>query len=175
MNEPTGGQLERVRSALSQYEGPLLRYAQRITGDLHRARDVVQETFLRLWREESDDLNGRLPQWLYTVCRNYALDVRRKETRMTTLAEPLAAETPAREPPPDESAATHETADRILHWLDGLPANQQEVVRLKFQNGLRYRQIAEITGLTETNVGFLIHKGIKTLRERARRMSVDNK
>ena len=170
MNEPAGGQRDRVRSALSQYEGPLLRYAQRITGDAERARDVVQETFLRLWREDSDVINGRLPQWLYTVCRNYAFDVRRKETRMTTMAEPMAAETPAREPPPDEAAVTSDTADRVLEWLDLLPANQQEVIRLKFQNGLRYKQIAEVTGLSVTNVGFLIHKGVKTLRERARRL-----
>jgi len=40
------------------------------------------------------------------------------------------------------------------------------VIRLRFQNSLRYREIDEVTGLTVTNVGFLIHRGLKTLRER---------
>lgn len=175
MNQPADrGQGERVRAALREFEGPLLRYARRITGDLETARDVVQETFLRLWREDTAELDGRMPQWLFTVCRNYALDVRRKEKRMTTLAEPIAADTTTREPSPEELAEHRDTSTEILGWLDRLPDNQQEVIRLKFQNGLRYKQIAEITGLSATNVGFLIHKGIKTLRERAARLEASS-
>ena len=94
MNQPANGEHPaRVRSALLEFEGPLLRYAQRITGDVERARDVVQETFLRLWKlfgteaESAGELDGRLPQWLFTVCRNLALDVRRKEQRMAALAQ----------------------------------------------------------------------------------------
>lgn len=175
MNQPANGEYPaRVRSALQEFEGPLLRYAQRITGDVERARDVVQETFLRLWKllwtENAEVLDGRLPQWLFTVCRNYALDVRRKEQRMTALAEPIAYRTPSGDLPPDESAATADAAEHVAGWLERLPANQQEVIRLKFQNGLKYKQIAEVTGLSVTNVGFLIHKGIKALRERAERL-----
>ncbi len=158
-----------IRSALDEYEGPLLRYAQRITGDLEQARDVVQETFLRLCREDQSTLDGRLPQWLFTVCRNYSIDVRRKELRMTTFADPLAAETPAEEPTPDSKASIRDEAQRVFGMLERLPENQQEVIRLKFQNGMRYRQIAEVTGLSVTNVGFLLHRGIKTLRERMQR------
>ena len=76
MNQPADGeQPERVRTAVQQYEGPLLRYAQRITGDLERAQDVVQETFVRLCRQNRAELDGHLAQWLYTVCRNRALTV----------------------------------------------------------------------------------------------------
>jgi RNA polymerase sigma factor (sigma-70 family) len=169
MKQPANGEHPaRVRSALQEFEGPLLRYAQRITGDAERARDVVQETFLRLWKEDAGVLDGRLPQWLFTVCRNYALDVRRKEQRMTSLAEPIAYRTLSDELPPDETAATADAAEHVAGWLARLPANQQEVIRLKFQNGLKYKQIAEVTGLSVTNVGFLIHKGIAALREKAR-------
>jgi RNA polymerase sigma-70 factor (ECF subfamily) len=173
MNQPANGEHPaRVRSALDEFEGPLLRYAQRITGDAERARDVVQETFLRLWKQlwmdSAEVLDGRLPQWLFTVCRNLALDVRRKEQRMTSLAEPIGYRTFSDESLPEETAETADTAEQVAGWLLRLPANQQEVIRLKFQNGLKYKQIAEITGLTVTNVGFLIHKGIAALREKAR-------
>lgn len=157
-----------IKGALDRYEGPLLRYAQRITGDLEQARDVVQETFLRLCREDPAELDGRLPQWLFTVCRNYSIDVRRKGLRMTPLAEPLVAETPTADRGPVTEVTIRDEAEHIFGMLDSLPENQQEVIRLKFQNGLRYRQIAEITGLTVTNVGFLLHRGLKTLRERLR-------
>ena len=50
--------------------------------------------------------------------------------------------------------------------MRALPANQQEVLRLKFQNGFSYKQIAGITGLSVSNVGFLIHTGIQRLRKR---------
>ncbi|HVW37914.1 MAG TPA: sigma factor, partial [Pirellulales bacterium] len=58
-----------LRSVVARYEGPLVRYAARITGDAERARDVVQDTFLRLCEQDRAELDGRLAQWLYTVCR----------------------------------------------------------------------------------------------------------
>ena len=159
-----------IRSALDEYEGPLLRYAHRIIGDLDRARDVVQETFLRLIKANREELNGRLSQWLFTVCRNQSLDVRRKETRMTTLNEPTIAESPTSELSPDDHAALHDESQQVASLLNDLPDNQQEVIRLKFQNSMSYRQIAEVTGLSVTNVGFLLHTGLKTLRLRASKL-----
>ena len=55
---------------------------------------------------------------------------------------------------------------RILQMMQALPENQQEVVRLKFQNGMSYKEIASVTELTVTNVGFLLHTAINTLRAR---------
>ena len=54
----------------------------------------------------------------------------------------------------------------ILKILSTLPANQQEVIRLKFQNDMSYQEISRITSLTVSNVGFLIHTGLKTIREK---------
>ena len=59
-----------------------------------------------------------------------------------------------------------EAAGRATAVLDSLPQNQREVIRLKVQNGLSYREISEVTGLSVSNVGFLLHKGLKTIRER---------
>jgi RNA polymerase sigma factor (sigma-70 family) len=55
-----------------------------------------------------------------------------------------------------------------LKVLNTLPANQQEVLRLKFQGDLSYLEISQITNLSVSNVGFLIHTGLKTIRERVR-------
>lgn len=157
-------QSEWVREALHQFEGPLVRYAQRITGNLEAARDVVQDTFLRLCREEPDSVDGHLSQWLFTVCRNRALDVHRKERRMTTATD-LDHSNSTRVVGPQEAAALGDSGSKVMRLLDRLPENQQEVIRLKFQNDLSYREISEITGLSVSNVGFLLHVGIKRLRE----------
>src|SRR5206468_1692030 len=104
-------------------------------------------------------------QWLYTVCRNAALDARRKEKRSMPMLESAAAETvPSDQPRPDESAETKDTTSHVLRLLARLSDDQQEAIRLKFQHGMSYRQISAITGHSESNVGFLIHSGIKTIR-----------
>ena len=155
-----------VDAALRQYEGRLVQYAQRITGDPERARDVVQETFLKLCQVEAEEVDGHLAQWLYTVCRNQALDFRRKDTRMTTLADPPVAEQDQRQPEAWQAAEDREEVDRILVELGRLSANQQECIRLNLQHGLSYREISHVTGLSVSNVGFQIHAGLKSIRER---------
>ena len=52
----------------------------------------------------------------------------------------------------------------MLELLETLPQSQQEVIRLKFQNGFSYQEICRIRGQSISNVGYLIHAGIKTLR-----------
>jgi RNA polymerase sigma-70 factor (ECF subfamily) len=155
-----------ISAVLREFEGPLTLYAARITRDVERARDVVQEAFLRLLREDRETIEPHLAEWLYTVCRNKALDIRRKESRMTPLSDAMSASEPAGGPSPDEPLEWEESMAKALRYLARLPENQQEVIRLKFQQGLSYKQISAITSLSVSNVGFLIHTGLKALRER---------
>jgi RNA polymerase sigma-70 factor (ECF subfamily) len=53
---------------------------------------------------------------------------------------------------------------QVTKALDRLSENQREVIRLKFQQGLSYKEISEVTGLSSGNVGFLLHTGLKRLR-----------
>lgn len=157
---------EWLRSVLDRYERPLVRYAARITGDIDRACDAVQETFVRLCAARRSAVDDHLAEWLFTVCRTRALDSRRKERRMRPLAAAHAETCESPEPAPPAVTERRETAGQLLRVLDTLPANQQEVIRLKFQEGLSYREIARITDRTVSNVGFLIHCGLRTLREK---------
>jgi RNA polymerase sigma-70 factor (ECF subfamily) len=166
MNNGHAVEAEWMESVLLRYEGDLLRYAQRIVGDEGHARDVVQETFLKLWRVDRAGLDGHLVEWLYTVCRNQAVDVRRKEQRMHVLAEDSLVVHESGEPSPGLIAEQHDSAAQILDLVGRLPANQQEVIRLKFQGGLSYREISRVTGLTISHVGVLIHMGMKSIRNR---------
>jgi len=166
---------EWIKAAVDRYERPLTIYAARMLGDVHRARDVVQDTFLKLWQAERATVDGHLAKWLYTVCRNRALDVRRKEHRMTTLGERipgnkaegvLARISGGTLPDAPDSAVTQYPAAGVLAFVGELPERQQEVVRLKFQGGLSYREIAEVMETTANNVGVLLHTAIKSIRTR---------
>ena len=69
-------------------------------------------------------------------------------------------------PDPSSLLQTKESLSRVQRMLADLSGNQKEVVRLKFQAGLSYREISEVTGLSVSNVGFLLHTAIKTLRQK---------
>ena len=153
-----------VRAAVGRYESPLTLYAARLLGDADRARDIVQETFLRLCVQDRAQVEPHLAEWLFTVCRNRALDVLRKERRMTRLSEDQLQLRASPDPGPPEQAERRDDVDRVLGLLETLPPGQREVIRLKFQNGFSYREISRISGQSVSNVGYLIHVGLKTLR-----------
>ena len=165
---------------LDRYERPLVRYAQSILGDLDAARDVVQDTFIR-WtqRGQRDEGPGSRAEncacgvsgpssldseaaWLFTVCRNRALDYQRKNSRLVAMEH--TDDRAAEDPSPAAMLESRDTAASLFQMLDALSPNQREVILLKFQNDLSYKEIAEVTQLSVTNVGFLLHTGLKKLR-----------
>jgi RNA polymerase sigma-70 factor (ECF subfamily) len=155
---------------LDRFERPLLSFARHLAGDPESARDAVQDTFLRYFKRPPlvTDLESLAP-WLFTVCRRVLIDYQRKNHRLVpmnaialTLPETL-----------DESASSPATAleekddtNRLRGLVKNLPERQRELVRLKFEAGLSYRDIAAATGLTVTNVGTLLHQAVQSLRER---------
>ncbi|MBI2947413.1 MAG: sigma-70 family RNA polymerase sigma factor [Verrucomicrobia bacterium] len=159
---------EWVSQIFEQREGSLMRYATWLTGDAEQARDVVQDTFLRLCAEDPAEVQRYVVEWLFTVCRHRAVDICRKENRMKPLTELEIASQTSDEPSPAAAIEVADAANHVQHALQGLPANQQEVVRLKFQCGLSYKEISHVTNLTVTNVGFLLHSALKTLRRELR-------
>ena len=164
-----------LSALLDRYERPLVRFAQSITGDMESARDVVQETFIKLarggMRDGASTGNGASPgddtrhteAWLFTVARNGALDHQRRFSRIIPM--PLPEDRPCGAPGPAAVLERRESASSLFRLLDALSPNQREVIRLKFQNDLSYREIADVTQLSVTNVGFLLHTGLKKLRE----------
>ncbi len=157
---------EWIEAAMKKHEPVLLRYALSLTPDEDRARDAVQDTFLRLCQQEPAAVEGHLAAWLYTVCRNRILDGLRKDQRMTHLEDEHVEAQECAAPSPSLAAERGDAARTVFALLDQLPPNQREVVRLKFQGQLSYQEISDVTSLSVTNVGFLLHTAIRTLRKR---------
>lgn len=169
MDEPTADSAPgaMLSAAVLKYERDVIRYAQHLAGNPEEARDLAQEAFARLAGEASVlSLNGRLKPWLLTVVRNLAIDRSRRRQSMKLVGgvEPVRVESPA--PSPAMRVAAKESQARVMELLELLPAIQQECLRLRFQQGLSYRQIADVTGKSVSHVGVIIHEGLRSLRER---------
>ena len=162
----TDERVEWIRASMERHEAELLRYALSLVGDLPSAEDLVQDAFFKLCKQEPGTLRGRLVPWLFTVVRNQAMDRHRRESRWPRAAESEASEVAGNAPIPSASVQARDDVRNLMSLMPSLPPNQREVVRLKFQNQLSYREISQLTRLTETNVGFLLHTALKTLRQR---------
>lgn len=147
-------------AVVSEYEGPLLRYAARVVCSIHAAQDIVQTAFLRLHENWKDELepSPRLSSWLYRVTHNCAVDYIRKESRRNELHKAQAEEQPG-----TESFSFGGYTDAVLKTLETLDMREKQLVLLKVFEDKSYREIGEITGLTATNVGFILHNAMKKM------------
>lgn len=156
-----------IANVIETNQAKLIRYAQSILKDHERAKDVVQETFIRLCKTRWAEVEEHLQPWLFRVTRNLALDTLRKEKRMSYLEEPemLTRLNETSEETQRESARKQD-AHSLLELAKALPDRQSEVVLLKFQQDLSYKEISEVTGLSVTNVGYLLHHALRELKSR---------
>jgi RNA polymerase sigma-70 factor (ECF subfamily) len=164
MTQPAGSRSDWIGAALEAHEASLLRYASRLLGDADRARDVVQDTFLRLCREEPPPEGAHLRPWLFTVCRNRVLDLRRKDTRLRWLGTENADGRASSDPTPARVLESAEMLQAVRDVLATLPESQREAIHLKVQEGLSYKEIGIVTGHSVSRVGVLIHDGLKAVR-----------
>ncbi len=166
---PDASQREWLAAVVDRYERPLLAYACRLlSGDDVRAQDAVQETFLRLCREDRHKIESRVAAWLFSVCRTRVIDMQRSSGHtMNSINAHAMSDSSLIDRHPDAShiAETSEQTSRMAELVNSLTPRQQEVLRLRVQAELSYREIAEITGLTISNVGFHLHAAVRSLRD----------
>ena len=163
-NENQNDQERLIDRAINEYESALINYANSIIRDSERAKDVVQETLIKLYGQDPEKVSNSLKSLLFTVCRNRCFDIIRKEKRMTNMDDKKIEIIHDTADDPGKAAERSDQRIQILGFLDKLPDNQKEVIRLKFEGDMSYKEISQVTNLSVSNVGFLIHAGIKKLR-----------
>ena len=161
-----------LRSAMSDFEIPLTKYAVSILGDLEQARDVVQDTFLKLYKQDPEKVRKKVKSWLFTVCRNHCYDLIKRNRRTSNLGEDEISYIASNDDNPFQVISFLEGREEIdekinilYSLIEELPSRQREVMRLKFQANLSYKEIAETIGISTSNVGFVMHSALKKLRE----------
>jgi RNA polymerase sigma factor (sigma-70 family) len=163
-SDPGSQTLEELFVAL---ESPLLRYARSLAASEEMAEDLVQEAFMRLQVQFAQVQSPS--SWLYRTVHNLALNQRRTDKRLVSL-EPAPDQVTAISsdlldvhPLPDEQIAAREAASLLKFNLKNLDECSQEIIRLKFTENLSYKEISERTGLSVSNVGYLLHHSLKSL------------
>ena len=147
----------------------LARYLLR---DQHDAQDAVQDAVLRALRYFETYREGDARAWLLAIVRNCCLTRHRKarvERANIALVEDVDVVHEAAGRATDARAVEQSERAALQRALDGLPAEFREVIVLREVQGLSYREISEATELSISNVGFLIHTGLKKIRERMQR------
>jgi RNA polymerase sigma-70 factor (ECF subfamily) len=155
---------------LQRYEAPLLRHAGSVLADPAAAQDVVQECFLRLLGKGGSVRN--VSAWLHRVTHDLAIDHLRSEARRQRLHLEVAHVQPTAAPSAEEEVARQGVRRLVEREIGSLAPNEREVLHLKLTAGKSYREISEITGLTTSNVGYLIHHAVKKLALRLKAQGV---
>lgn len=142
--------------------GPrLLRYLRRRLGDVHAAEDVLQETFLKAYRNLGRyDASRSFATWLFTIATRCATDY----WRARKPAAPLDGVEPAdgRQPDPLDAAARREQHDGIWQRAAGvLPAQQFTVLWLRYAEEMAVRDIAAVLGKSVVAVKVMLHRACK--------------
>ena len=156
--------LEGIKEALQLYEKPLLCFARQYVQSSQIAQDVVQDTFIKLCQADWQKVREKLKPWLFTVCRNRALEVIRKEKRMTALDDIKLQAQPAKGATPAAAMQKNDSLQLAMTFIKSLNSSEQELIKLKYQQQLSYKEISEVTGLTVSNVGVTLHSALKKLR-----------
>ncbi len=158
-----------IKQSFEAYGEQLLRYAIKVSGSADQAKEAVQDTFLKLCSQDPAKLGDKVRAWLFAVCRNRVLDLKKKEKPMLHIVDESFED-----PAAGDVASGIETklaARQLFRLMEQLKDNQREVLLLKYQGGLSYKEIAEVTKLTVSNVGFLMHTGLKSLQAAYRKQS----
>jgi len=161
-----------------RHRTPVHSFLLRLTGERGRAEDLCQEAFLKVvraagtWRERA-----RFTTWLYAIARNLAVDEARRMAFRRT--EPLdtggsggRSEAPAEDLPPDRAADAALLRPKLEEALRSLPAEQREVFLLREHAGLRFAEIAEVTGTPENTVKSRMRYALEALRARLEALGV---
>ena len=159
---------------VSEYEGMLLRYVIRIVRSHDAAQDIVQDSFIKLFKNWDGELrpSPEISSWLYRVAHNCAVDHLRKETRRNLLHNRQAEEREEYiQPNRGEAFRLNDASEKAAAALHKLSLRDQQLVILKIYEEKSYREISEITGLSVGNVGYILHFAMKKLAEELKKTS----
>ena len=158
--DPDSQQDNWILNAIERYQSNLIAYAERLLHNHESAKDVVQEAYVKLCRQDERKIAGYLGPWLYRVVRNQAVNLIRKEHRMVHTANP--DDVPIPQSPESKTGVCASLFELILT----MPEKQSELLMLKFADGFSYKEISNITGMSVSNVGYTLHHALRELKAR---------
>lgn len=169
-----GGDVDSLGALVARWEQPLFRFVYRLVERKDDARDICQETFLRVLDKAGHFRDGaKFSTWMYQIALNLVRDQARHRKRWSHVVVPEKGDCDT-EPPSNGARATDELPDALVEHaerasavqraLDALPAEQREVVLLKEYEGLKFREIAEVLSVPESTVKSRMYLALDSMR-----------
>ena len=143
--------VKEYNQAVEDHSDGVYRFILKNLRDEERARDVVQDTFEKLWRKVHDVSGEKVKSYLFSTAYHTMIDVIRKESRQTGMDDIPKGELSHQD--------HYSDLNEILHTaIAKLPDDQRSVVMLRDYEGYSYQEISEITGLSESQVKVYIYR-----------------
>jgi len=152
---------------LEEYQGIVVKISRSFSATPVDCDELQQELLLQLWiSAKSFTGQAKASTWIYRVCLNTAMTWRRGTERWRKRMDPTAdvSQLLAGSASPAESAGDREILDKLYAAIHAMPTAGRALVLLSL-DGLAYREIAEIMGMTETHVGVALTRARKHLSE----------
>jgi RNA polymerase sigma-70 factor (ECF subfamily) len=169
------GDARAFEALVHRHRTPVFSFLLRLTGDRARAEDLCQETFLKVVRASGDWApRARFQAWLYAIARNQAVDEARRGAfrRVDPLDDARPAAAASEDPLPDRGAESALLRPKLEAALAALPEEQREVFLLREYSGLRFHEIASVTGVPENTVKSRMRYALEGLRARLAALGV---
>lgn len=145
------GDMVSMRALYMAHAEAVRRFVRTRTGDEFEAADIVHDTMLAVWRSAASfDGRSSVRSWILTLARNKAVDLVRKQSRVS-LAEPDET-IPDDDPDPETIVSAAEDAARVRACVAELPDHHRVVVHLAFFEDLTYAQIATVENVPEGTI-----------------------
>ena len=159
------GSREALRRIYDKYHGKLLKLAIVLTGNPDEAEDIVQEVFTHFAQSANRfGLSGSLKSYLITSTLNCIRNQRRDNRRRTLQSLDKAENIPSMARRPDQWAVLSERLDRLSRAMVCLPYEQREVITLRMEAKMTFRQIAGVQETSVSTVNARYRYGIEKLR-----------
>lgn len=147
---------------------PVYRFLLCLTGHVHDAEELTQETFLRAWRRLDSFRTGtRIRSWLLQIAANAQRDVQRRKRRAKFV--PLEVEPEVSGQPLGQALETAEQCDLLKAAMEELPETTRSVFHLRVQEELSFREIASLLDTSEEAARWHMHQARTKLLKRMRR------
>ena len=143
--------VEEYNKAVDQYADNLYRFVLKNLKDDHMSNDIVQDTYEKLWVKLENVSGLKVKTYLFTSAYHTMIDYIRKERKFKDVDLNNAFE-------PSHSAHYSDLSEILEQAIGNLPDDQKAVVMLRDYEGYSYREIAEITDLSETQVKVYIYR-----------------
>ncbi len=161
------GAFERL---VERWEGPLISYFRRLTGNNHDAEDLFQEAFIKVFKS-AGTFNAKscgFSGWIYTISHNLVCSFfRRRKSEQKRVRK--SAEMNSSIHSMDVSENEKIPFNEIDSIFQDVPFSQRNCLELRYFQGLSYREIAEVTSLSVNTVKSNIYTGMRRLREQVNR------